>query len=73
MGTCTKGQYKGEKCFKPPTSYPYTKGGTVNVGRIRNAAARAAQNGDVATIKAGGFCGVASRNGVKSKLCGKSK
>lgn len=71
MATCSKGRHKGEKCMKPPASYPYTKNGKVSVGRIRNAAARAAQNGDVAAIKAGGFCGIAARNGVKSKLCGK--
>ena len=68
-GSCN---YRGkrETCLIPKrNAYPITKNGKVSVGRIRNAAARAAQHGDVAAIKKGGFCRIARRHKVKSRLC----
>jgi hypothetical protein len=74
VGPCKTGRYAGERCLIPGTDkadgrYPVTKGGQVDTGRIGNAAARAAQNGDTAAIKAGGFCNIAKRAGVNSSLC----
>lgn len=68
-GSCN---YRGhrERCFIPKLNkYPYTKNGIPNKGRIRNAAARASAHGDVAAIKKGGFCTIARRFKVHSKLC----
>ncbi len=64
--------YRGhrETCLIPKLNkYPITKNGKISVGRIRNAAARAAQNNDIAAIKKGGFCRIARRYKVMSRLC----
>ena len=68
------GNYRGhkEKCFivsHGECHYPYTKNGKVSRGRIRNAMARAAQQGKIAAIKRGGFCRIARANGIKSEHC----
>jgi hypothetical protein len=74
VGSCGSGKYAGERCLIPgdkdkPGRYPITSNGQVDKGRIANAAARAAQNGDTAAIKAGGFCNIAKRAGIDSSLC----
>lgn len=55
---------KGHKMAK--CKYPVTKNGKLNPGRIRNARARAAQNGDTAAIMKGGWRKFAKRAGIKS-------
>lgn len=64
-----KCNYKGhkERCLKKD-SYPITKGGELNCGRVRNAVARASQNGDIAAIKKGGVKTYLKRCGIESKL-----
>lgn len=49
----------------PICKYPVTKYGKLNPGRVRNARARAAQNGDTAAIMRGGWKKFAKRAGVK--------
>lgn len=68
MVSCGKGKYQGEKCFIKG-GYPYTKNGKVSKKRIRNAMARAKQNGDGMKIKRGGYCKIAKRNGIESEYC----
>lgn len=71
-GRCTEGPYKGEICLKPPANYPVTEGGKLSPGRIRNAPARAAQNGDMATIKKNGLCTYMAKIGATSGVCGQA-
>lgn len=65
---CGKGKYHGEQCFISG-AYPFTKNGKVSTKRIRNAMARAKQNGEGAALKRAGYCSRAKRAGVKSEYC----
>lgn len=69
VGKCTEGQYKGELCLKPPTSYPVTENGKLSPGRVRNAAARGSQQGVLATLKANGLCTYMRKIGAESDVC----
>lgn len=64
----SSGSYKGEKTLLPSGKYPVTKNGKLDCGRVRNAVARAAQNGDTAAIIKGGVKKFLSDCGVDSKL-----
>ena len=62
------GRYKGETTLLPDGRYPITKNGKLNCGRVRNAVARAAQNGDTSAIIKGGIRNAIKKCGVQSKL-----
>jgi hypothetical protein len=64
-----KCKYKGhsERCLSHD-SYPITKHGKLDCGRVRNAVARAAQNGDTSKIIKGGARSAIKKCGIKSKL-----
>lgn len=69
---CKSGTYEGEICLWPEGSnpgYPVTKGGKLNAGRVRNAAARGAQQGDLAHLKRNGLCRYMARLGIESDVC----
>lgn len=68
MVACGKGKYEGEKCFIKG-HYPYTKNGKISRKRIRNAMARAKQQGKGKAIKRGGYCKIAKREGIHSEYC----
>jgi hypothetical protein len=65
---CGKGKYEGELCFIKG-AYPYTNGGKISEKRIRNAMARAKQNGEGAALKRAGYCRLARRHHIKSEYC----
>lgn len=69
VGRCTEGQYKGELCLKPPTSYPVTENGKLSPGRVRNAAARGSQQGVLDTLKRNGLCTYMKKIGAESGVC----
>lgn len=72
MVTKTKtGRYKGEKTLVKGGKYPITKNGKLDCGRVRNAAARAAQNGATAAIIKGGIRAAQKKCGISSKLAKK--
>lgn len=62
------GKYKGEKTLLPDGRYPITKNGTLDCGRVANAVARAAQQGDTAAIIKGGVKTYLRKCGIESKL-----
>lgn len=69
MATKAKeGKYKGERTLLPSGKYPITKNGKLNCGRVRNAVARAAQQGATGAIKKGGIMSAIKQCGIKSKL-----
>lgn len=50
--------------------YPVTTNGKLDPGKVRAALTYGSQNNVLATLKANGICGYASKAGIKSKLCG---
>lgn len=50
--------YRGhkEQCIGSGDSYPITKNGNLSCRRVRNAAARGSQHGDLNTLKSNGLC-----------------
>lgn len=62
------GKYKGETTLLPDGRYPVTKNGKLDCGRVRNAAARAAQQGATSAIVRGGIRTYQRKCGIKSKL-----
>jgi hypothetical protein len=65
------GSYKGEKTLLSDGRYPITKNGKLDCGRVRNAVARAAQQGATAAIVKGGIKTYLKKCGVDSKLTSK--
>lgn len=63
--TCLIVGKKMHKIGKPKCHFPVTKNGSLNCGRVRNARARAAQQGKTAEIMRGGWKKYAKRCGVK--------
>jgi hypothetical protein len=63
-----EGKYSGERTLLKSGKYPITKNGKLDCGRVRNAVARAAQQGDTAAIVKGGIKTYLKKCGVDSKL-----